>query len=95
MWLEIYKNQSPHLFKKRLKIDRFRFFEKFCHLNLLDNGGEGSLGGGGREGERVHTFPHEFIFVFILYFIRVILSKKCFQMLEFQKKGLKRGPVCL
>ena len=36
MWLEIYKNQSPYLFKKRLKIDLFRFFEKFCHLNLLD-----------------------------------------------------------
>ena len=36
MWLEIYKSQSPYLLKKRLKMELFRFFEKFCHLNLQD-----------------------------------------------------------
>ena len=36
MSLEIYKNQSPYLFKKRLKTEYFRLSEKFCHLNLLD-----------------------------------------------------------
>ena len=36
MWLEIYKNQSPYLFKKIFKIELFMLFEKFGHLNLLD-----------------------------------------------------------
>ena len=34
MCLEILRNQS--LLKKGLNIELFRFFEKYCHLNLLD-----------------------------------------------------------
>ena len=41
------------------------------------------------------TFPHDFFFVFILYFNGAILSKKCWEKVVFQNNKIKRQELSI